>query len=257
MLFCALAHLSKYHKTKDKKEIKNIIISIAACLLSLRTKVILGIIICALGYVICVKHETLKKQMKKIVVFILLTLCLIVPFKETISKTYTLYFTDTEGYSVRQALFDNSVKIVIDYFPLGVGFGKYGTWYASRDYSEYYSKYGMSSMYGITSGNTSYATDTFWPAIFGETGALGGLVFATMLFILLRQLIKNSQKSGRETSGIALFAPLALIQVIAESFGSASFSSPPEYFFAAFVIGISLATINRITKEGTKENEEN
>ena len=257
MLFCALAHLSRYHKTKDKREIKNIIISVLACLLSLRTKVILGVVICAFGYLFFTKREIFKRQIKKIAIFALLTLCLLVPFKETLSKTYTLYFTDAEGYSVRQALMDNSIKIIKDYFPLGVGFGKYGTWYASRDYSEYYFKYGMNNMYGMTSDNTSYATDTFWPAIFGETGALGSLVFITMLFIQLKQLIKNSQKSDEEISDIALFAPLALIQVIAESFGSASFSSPPEYFFVAFIIGISLAANNCITKEGVKENEEN
>ena len=248
MLFCALAHFSIYKKTNNKKDLNKTIISVIACLFSLRTKVIMSIVGCFVCYAIYVNKESFKKQIKKIIIVILLSIGLLIPFKEIVYNTYVLYFTDSEGYSVRQALLDNSIKISKDYFPIGVGFGKYGTWYASQNYSEYYHKYGMSRMYGLTQDNTSYATDTFWPAIFGETGVAGTIIYMMMIILLLRELSKINKNSDDSNNDISIFAIMALIQIIIESFGSASFNGPPEYFFVAITIGLSIARYNNLKK---------
>lgn len=249
MLLCALAHLSRYYKYKNKKEIKCMIFSMITCLLSLRTKVILSAAICIGCYFIYTNSENLKKKIKKIIVASILLICFLMPFKNIINKTYTLYFTSEDGYSVRQALFDNSVKIIREYFPFGVGFGKYGSWYAAIDYSEYYFKYGMSNMYGMTTTNTSYSTDTWWPSIIGETGIIGLSIFILMLIVLLKQLIINVKKTSHMYKDISILALMVFIQTVVESFGSSSFTSPPYYFFVASIIGLSLS-VNRNEKKG-------
>ena len=253
MLFCALAHFSLYKKNGNKRDFVKMIISIIACLLSLRTKVIMSIIACFVCYAIYVNRESFKKQIKKIVLVLILSICILIPFKDIVYNTYVLYFTDSEGYSVRQALMDNSLKISKDYFPLGVGFGKYGTWYASQKYSEYYIKYGMSHMYGLTKDNTSYSTDTFWPAIIGETGVIGCIIYIFMIILLIKQLNMINKKKNEADSALSLFALMTMIQIIIESFGSASFNGPPEYFFAAVTIGLAIARYNTIKKGDNNE----
>lgn len=246
MLFCAIAHLSKYHSNRSKKELIRIIIAVIACVLSLRTKVIMGVIFCLAAYFFIVNRENIRKQIKKILVFAVVIMCILIPLHKVIEKTYMLYFTDKEGYSVRQALADNSVKIAKEYMPIGVGFGKYGSWYASKNYSEYYYKYRMSRMYGLMPNDSSYATDTFWPSLLGETGLLGSLLYIIMLLVLYRWLAGKNNRAGNgaKIASISLYATLALIQMIIESFGSASFYGPPGYFFSAAIIGIALMDKN-------------
>lgn len=244
MLFCAIAHLSLYVCDKNKKELWKMVVAIIACLFSFRTKVIISAVMCIGCYLLYINRESLKKQMKKILVFTIFIMLFIFPFKNIILNTYTLYFTDTEGYSVRQALLDNSFKIAKEYFPIGVGFGKYGTLYAAKNYSEYYFKYGMSNMYGITRNNTSYSTDTFWPAVIGETGFIGTLIYILLVILLLKRMIIIYNEVSIENKSITILSLLIFIQILIESFGSASFNSPPTYFFTSFVIGLALS-VNR------------
>lgn len=257
MLFCALAHFSIYKKDNNKSDLYKTLIAIVACLLSLRTKVIMSIIGCFACYAIYVNRVTLKMRIKRIIIVSGLSLLLLIPFKGIVYNTYVLYFTDSEGYSVRQALLDNSIQIMKDYFPIGVGFGKYGTWYASQVYSEYYYKYGMNHMYGLTQDNTSYATDTFWPAIFGETGISGSIIYILMIILLFKQLNKINKDSNKLNNDIALFSLLVLLQLLIESFGSASFNGPPEYFFSAVTIGLSIARYNTLRRGGIDEENSN
>ena len=248
MFFCALAHFSIYKNDNNKKELTRTIISIIACLFSLRTKVIMSIFICFVCYALYINRETLQKQLKKIIAIAILGTCLLIPFKDIIQKTYTLYFTDAEGYSVRQALMDNSIKIVKDYFPIGVGFGKYGTWYAAQNYSEYYYKYNMNRMYGLTEDNTTYGTDTFWPAIFGETGLVGSIIYIGMIILILKKLKKINSDISEYNSAISIFAIMSLVQIIIESFGSSSFNAPPDYYFVATTIGLAIARYDSMKK---------
>ena len=69
-----------------------------------------------------------------------------------------------------------------------------------------------------------------------------------MIFLLLKQLSKINKKSNVSNISISIFALMALIQILIESFGSASFNGPPGYFFAAVVNGLSIARYNFIER---------
>lgn len=242
MLFMALLYYSKY-KAYSNKEDRNWMIACGLfSLFSFRTKVIMSLIIIILYITIFNK----KINIKKISLGFIILIIVIITFKDTIINTYNLYFTDSQGTSARQALNANSINIMKDYFPLGVGFGKFGSWYARVYYSEYYYKYNMNTIYGLEPPDAIFATDTFWPSIFGETGVLGSITYIYALAYIYRGLKKKYKNSYGISSVYSLFGILALIQTLCESMGEQSFNSPPQYIFVALIIGVAIENNKQI-----------
>lgn len=242
MLFMALLYYSKYKTCQSKKDKIWMIICALFSLLSFRTKVIMSLVV----VIICETILNKKINLKQILIGSVVLITIIIIFKDNIINTYNLYFTDSNGMSARQALNVNSIKIMKDYFPLGVGFGKFGSWYARIYYSEYYYIYNMNNIYGLRPDAPGFATDTFWPSILGETGFLGSIVYIIMLifiFVTLRK--KYNSQTDNISKEYNLFAMLALLQTICESFGEPSFNSPPQYIFVGIIIGIAFSNRNK------------
>lgn len=240
MLFVAIYYYICYKETKEKKNIIWAIIFALFAMLSLRTKVIVGICILII-YEMIVKIKNKQIDWKKILIVSLLILILLMIFKDILINTYKLYFTTQNGTSARMALNQNGINILKDYFPLGVGFGKYGSWYARRYYSEYYYKYNMTKVYGLEPQDAKYGTDVFWPSIIGETGAIGFLTYVYILYSIYSTLLKSYYKSKNINIKILTnFAILALIQTLCESMGEASFNSAPQNILLGIVIGLAL-----------------
>lgn len=251
MLASAIISYIIYNKNKNQKKYKIFMIIFAIfALLSFRTKVVISL-------VMIIIYELFFKNIKKfnfsklaLVTIVISSIFLI--FYDLVVNTYNLYFTSKYTLSARQALLNNGIEIMSDYFPLGVGFGKYGSWYARIYYSEYYKEYKMSKIYGLYPNNPMYATDTFWPAIFGETGFLGTIIFVYMLFFILKKLkVKNFE--NEEIINHVSF--LLLLQTICESFGEPSFNSSPQNVVVAIIIGIGLSITTTKEKERNNENE--
>jgi hypothetical protein len=132
-----------------------------------------------------------------------------------------------------------------DYFPLGAGFSKFGSWYAAVNYSEYYYMYGCSEVYGLQPGNTFFATDTFWPMIWGECGFLGTIVYILILVFIFSCLTRKiweleKQKKCGKYNEIILIALYIFIQAVVESLAEPIFNNSPKNIFLAFAVGIGL-----------------
>ena len=120
------------------------------------------------------------------------------------------YFIDLSGHSARSVMMQTSFVIMKDYFPIGSGFGTYGSAEAAKHYSPAYVKYGLHLYYELR--NTSdvettmrliqkskyltnlyqrdpemallgqvFLMDSFWPTIFAQVGALGTIAFLVAL----------------------------------------------------------------------------
>lgn len=94
------------------------------------------------------------------------------------------YFVEKAGESARMALTATSFEIMGDYFPIGTGFGTYGSATAINPYSPVYYKYGLNLVWGLSEDYNLFASDTFWPIIIGQTGALGLICFVGILVLL-------------------------------------------------------------------------
>lgn len=91
---------------------------------------------------------------------------------------YTVNGID-EG-AARTYMYLTSIKVFEDYFPLGPGFGTFGTDSAAKFYSPLNYQYGLNSIYGLNPDDditgTSYYSDTFYPLL-AQFGFIGALLF--------------------------------------------------------------------------------
>lgn len=128
-----------------------------------------------------------EKNIKKINVLYLMPIGIIGLFLGW--KQLVFYFTtDTQA---RSMLLRYSIVTMKEYFPLGSGFGTYGSDVAKTQYSPLYEQYGFLNVYGIGKSHTDYLNDNYWPMIIGQFGIIGTMLVIIILFLLYSQMIKT------------------------------------------------------------------
>lgn len=142
----------------------------------------------------------------------------------------------------RIALYVGSVRIATDDFPLGGGLGRYGSWMSRSDYSPLYEEYGLSTVPGLRPRNPSAATDTFWPQILGEMGALALVAYAGFLATLGYRLWREAARDdGPILTTLRLGAGMVFAQALVESLASSMFHSPPRVYLLYLAVGVVLS----------------
>ena len=98
---------------------------------------------------------------------------------------YTVNGID-EG-AARTYMYITSLKVFEDYFPLGPGFGTFGTDSAAKFYSPLNYQYDLNNIWGLNpddeTAGTSFYSDTFYPLL-SQFGVIGVLLF--FLFVKKR-----------------------------------------------------------------------
>ena len=139
--------------------------------------------------------------------------------------------------TARSALTTTSIEIASDYFPLGTGFGSFGSYMSRVYYSPVYIEYGLSSVYGLmnVSGADSFISDTFWPMVIGQAGFVGLLCYICALVMIYKKIgqLYPQQLNLYSTS---LFL---LVYLLIQSTSSAAFVGPISVPIG-IVIGICL-----------------
>ena len=146
---------------------------------------------------------------------------------------------DAQGAPARVALYQASVLVARDHFPLGAGLGRFGSWMSRTNYSDVYYQYGLDRVYGLSPGFPTFITDTFWPQVLGELGLVGLIGYAIFLTSVGVSLVKLYQRV-RESPAVAavvLGAGMILAQTLVESLASPIFNSPPQIYLIMLVLG--------------------
>lgn len=92
-------------------------------------------------------------------------------------KMYVIDGFDGNSTIARTVLYITSIKIFIDYFPFGSGFGSFGNYgSATIDYSPLYRQYDIDQVWGLTESHPVFAADTFYP-ILSQFGVVGVVLF--------------------------------------------------------------------------------
>lgn len=248
MLLVAIIYYSYYICNGNKKDLYRFVIyAIAACT-SMKVKVFIGIILIVLFNTFVLQKKKISPN--KIIISLFGVALIWFVFKNVITATYTMYFTDSTG-SARFALLSGSLRILIDFFPLGVGFSKFGSYYAKVHYSEWYYKYGLNTVWGLRPGETFFGTDTFWPAIIGETGALGVIIYILILMVIFFNLkrVFDSSNGNKSNQILSCLGLLIFVQALAESTGEPIFNSSPQNIVIGLFIGNVLARYYYTFKE--------
>lgn len=159
---------------------------------------------------------------------------------------FNQYFVDNDGIA-RVMLYETAFKILKDDFPLGEGFGRYGGFISSKYYSPVYSKYNLDVVYGLERAEDrdgeNFISDTYWPMIIGESGALGLVIFILLLIRLFKPLFISTSTVNLEDAK-AFGRYLCILGTIG-SLARPYFSAPPVYFWLFGITGVIIALIQQ------------
>lgn len=190
LLYAMLFLLSNFILFKDEEILnKNDIIVICCDMLvmcmTLRTKAFaIALVTVLLCYYIFIR----KKYIKFNKIIVLGAIILLVAYSQI-----QVYFVNNKEDSARAMLLEKSIVVAKDHFPLGSGFGTYGSFSSGVYYSPLYYKYKLSNVHGLQFYNRSFISDSFWPMILAQFGFFGVVLYITFIVVLFKniQKIKN------------------------------------------------------------------
>lgn len=81
-----------------------------------------------------------------------------------------------------------SFALANSHFPLGVGFAGYGSNMARQYYAPIYESLGFTRIWGLNFENDTFLTDQFWPAVIGQFGWIGLILFVLILVQIYKML---------------------------------------------------------------------
>lgn len=243
LMFLSLHFFVKYNHLKKGRDLVRFGYFLLFMLSTMRMKTIIGffIVVC-MGILIFNKNLIRKVQM--MVLMIIGFLILIVFVWDQLVFTYRQYFTVELGMSARMAMTQTSVQIAKDFFPLGVGFGKFGSSVSRTYYSEYYYLYKLNFVSGLTPDHASAMLDVYWPSILGETGFIGLLVYVIVFIVVIKTLFFRINKiihgnfRVEKLTDIA-FGLLVFTESIVESMGESVYNSCLQFLLIGLVTGIA------------------
>ena len=216
--------ISFYVLCSNKFFDKYILLASLLLITTLRAKAIGGLIIS-----IFLLNYARKGKKIKIGKYVAIAFMLFIIFFNRIE-----YYFTSDGFA-RTELLRTSIKILKDYFPLGTGFATFGTWYSGVSYSPIYYIYGISGVYGINPLFYSYIADSFWPAIIGQFGFVGLVLFIFILY----NIFKNIQlEFSLDNKKLYIAKLICFFYLIVMSFAESSFMGQYAVLLA-IIIGIS------------------
>jgi hypothetical protein len=160
-----------------------------------------------------------------------------------VAVTQTKVYSDPST-TARGALYATSAQIGRDRFPLGVGFGTYGSYPSRLNYSAVYDEYRLSKTWGLSREFPFFIDDTMWPSVLGESGFAGLLAYlgglSALAFLALRQARLRSPGWENGLAAVGVFAVLLVL-----SFGQAVYVDAPTALSLALVIALAARSPDR------------
>lgn len=154
------------------------------------------------------------------------------------------YFIYLSGQSARSVMLQKSLEVMKDYFPIGTGFGTFGSAEAAKHYSPVYHEYHFNDYWELRDiANTEnslrlinehswmieryqidpdfinaspFLSDQFWPIIFGQTGFLGTVAFLLILGVLIKRCLDVQKVDSYAFTGVLFIMCYLIISSVAE-----------------------------------------
>lgn len=157
------------------------------------------------------------------------------------------YYVQGNGRFAKSIMTSTSIQIAKDYFPIGTGFGTFGSNYAKEIYSPVYYLYGIAENAELGAESKKYLTDVFWPILFGETGVLGTVIYCGLIILLFVQ-IQRVFFYNKKNYFLLIFM---FVFMLMTTFTEAGFMQPMVMVFA-FIMGIVLQEYEEKRKQKMK-----
>lgn len=169
-MHCGVAYY--FFSSKNKKNSFITIAIFSFGLLSIRAKYFAEFVFFV--YIILFLNKKIRISVKHLLLIsILISIVLFINYEKT--KHYL-----SDESLVRTKFYYHIKEVIVDYLPLGPGFGTYNTEGAARYYSPLYEKYGFSTIWGARPVDyrtgADFLRDTFYPAL-AQFGIWGYILF--------------------------------------------------------------------------------
>lgn len=182
-----------------------------------------------------------KKQVK--LINFIIPMIVVICFASGYIESYFFNSTQSRAIMIRTAF-----KIAIDYFPLGSGFGTFGTDISREYYSPLYGDYRISNVWGLSKRYNAFVADSMFPAIIGETGFIGLIIYILIFYNLFRNFSKNiTDRKKRVFLFLILF--YVLIECVAETM---LMTSRGVFLFCFMAFSVNYCLNNRL-KQSVKK----
>lgn len=145
------------------------------------------------------------------------------------------YYVQGHGRYAKSIMTGTALQIAKDYFPIGTGFGTFGSTYAAKYYSPVYHIYGIADNPELGEQSKMYLTDVFWPILLGENGVLGTAIYCGLLLLLFIRVQRVFYYHKRKY----LLLIYMLTFMMMTTFSEAGFMQPVVMVYA-FVMGTLL-----------------
>ncbi|MDO8847889.1 MAG: hypothetical protein Q7W51_05845 [Coriobacteriia bacterium] len=243
MAFSSLAALALWMRGGRSRYLVGSLACAAGAVLSLRLKPLLGLLFAALlGLLLLAPPRRRALQLSLGVAVLMLALGSVA--SSVVGVQIQTYTGADAGGNARNALYRGSLEIARDNFPVGVGFGRFGSYLSVVDYSPVYEAYGLSTVWGLSRSYSAFAMDTTWPSILGEGGWIAVVGFMWLLgvaFTIVLTAARNVQLKA-EVRVVATVGVLVLLEALAESVGAPVFTQQPMAILLAFPVSYVLAS---------------
>lgn len=157
------------------------------------------------------------------------------------------YYVEGNGRYAKSIMTSTSLQIAKDYFPIGTGFGTFGSNYAKEVYSPVYYLYGIANDGQLGAESKQYLTDVFWPILFGETGVLGTIIYCGLIILLFVQIQRVFFYNKKKY----LLLIFMYVFMLMTTFTEAGFMQPMVMVFA-FIMGVVLQEYEEKRKQKMK-----
>jgi hypothetical protein len=107
-----------------------------------------------------------------------------------IAYTQILHYFSEDVTTARGLLLRAGFQIMWAYFPLGAGFGTFGTEAAKVEYSPLYYQYGLNKFWALKEGG-SELTDCYWPAVAAELGIVGVVIIVYLIYKMFSDMLER------------------------------------------------------------------
>lgn len=212
-----LAYGMKY----DKGNLKYIVLLSVVTCLTFRTKAIVAIVVIWAIYFSSVKY---KLPVKGIVLVFIACIAVYLGMGQIES-----YYTVGTSVPIRLKLLQDGISIAQNHFPLGAGFGSFGTTVAYESGSAFY--YSLGYMTGYYKGQP--IGDGFWPGVFAESGWIGSIFF---IIVIAMMFIDSFKRLSQDKFAGWCMLSILFYAIIASTAETAFFNPATAFMFIIYGI---------------------
>lgn len=210
ILTCLACHIA-INKTLHRKTVVAIALVLILCASTLRSRALAYVLLFffLLLEILIPKH---KKRSIGIIKFgLILGIVILSGYDKLI-----YYFGNTN--TARYNLLYYGLVTLKECFPIGAGFGTYGSSVASKYYSPLYTMYGFSNIYGLADDSSMFSNDSLWGELFGQFGFFGTLIFISIFFLMFIRMHKRASDKYEIFAVIYVFMILLIGSIGTKTF---------------------------------------